>query len=102
MLILSYGKKWKQTMKEAVQLPEVIETVAEWGHLIRQYRKSHGLTLETVSGISHLSMRFLSELERGKESAELGKALKVLQMLGLELQIQPRGYSSQEHHHDPS
>ena len=37
-----------------------------------------------------ISARFLSEFERGKETAELGKALKALHTLGLEVVIQPR------------
>lgn len=67
-----------------------IKTVAELGALLRAFRKSQGLTLEKVSGLSNVSMRFLSELERGKETAELGKALATLQNLGLEVIIQPR------------
>ena len=45
------------------------------------------LTLETVSGLGNLSMRFLSEFERGKETAEIGKVLKALRTLGLEVII---------------
>jgi hypothetical protein len=32
--------------------------------------------------------RFLSELERGKASASLGKTLQVLKRLGLKIQVQ--------------
>jgi HTH-type transcriptional regulator / antitoxin HipB len=77
-----------------------IRNAAEFGTLIRRYRKNHHITLESVSGISQLSMRFLSELERGKETAELGKALKALQLLGLELIIQPRGYHDAAQHRE--
>ena len=35
-------------------------------------------------------MRFLSELERGKETAEIGKALHALRLLGLEVVLSPR------------
>ncbi len=69
-----------------------IHSSGELGALIRAFRKSQDITLETVSGLSNLSMRFLSELERGKETAELGKALAVINNLGLEIIIQPRGY----------
>lgn len=72
-----------------------IKTTSELGAIIRSFRKSQNLTLEKVSGLSNLSMRFLSELERGKETAELGKALAVLNNLGLEIIIQPRGYDQQ-------
>jgi hypothetical protein len=39
-------------------------------------------------------VRFLSELERGKETAEIGKVLRVLERLGLELVVVPRGSSA--------
>jgi HTH-type transcriptional regulator / antitoxin HipB len=69
-----------------------IKTARDLGNIMRAFRKNQNLTLEKVSGLSNLSMRFLSELERGKETAELGKVLEALNKLGLELIIQPRGY----------
>jgi hypothetical protein len=38
--------------------------------MARAHRKHQHLTLETVSGVGNLSTRFLSEFERGKETAE--------------------------------
>lgn len=57
---------------------------------MRAHRKSRGWTLRQLAQFAHLSMRFLSELERGKKTAELGKALHALQLLGLEVAIVPR------------
>ena len=68
-----------------------IRTTEELGRLARVHRKSRRLTLETVSGLGNLSTRFLSEFERGKKTAEIGKILKALRTLGLEVIIQPRG-----------
>ena len=68
-----------------------IRSAGELGQLTRAHRKQRKLTLETVSGLGNLSTRFLSEFERGKETAELGKVLQALQTLGLEVVIQPRG-----------
>lgn len=68
-----------------------VSNPAELGDLMRTMRKSQKLTLEKVANYSNLSIRFLSELERGKETAELGKALKALALLGLEVIIQLRG-----------
>lgn len=78
-------------MKE--QNPEygIIRSTEELGRVARAHRKNRRLTLETVSGLGNLSPRFLSEFERGKETAEIGKVLKALQTVGLELIIQPRG-----------
>lgn len=68
-----------------------VRSAEELGRLVRAHRKSRELTLETVSGLGNLSPRFLSEFERGKETAEIGKILKALRTLGLEVIIQPRG-----------
>jgi len=68
-----------------------VKSVAELGRCVREHRKARGLTLETVSGLSNLGPRFLSEFERGKETAEIGKVLKTLRVLGLEVVIRPRG-----------
>lgn len=69
-----------------------VKTTADLGQMMRSFRKSGGHTLETLSGLSNLGIRFLSELERGKETAEIGKALRAIEKLGLEVIIQPRGY----------
>lgn len=68
-----------------------VRSTEELGRLVRTHRKKRQLTLETVSGLGNLSPRFLSEFERGKETAEIGKVLKALRTLGLEVIIQPRG-----------
>jgi hypothetical protein len=38
-----------------------------------------------------VGIRFLSELERGKATLQIGMALEVLQLFGLELHVSPRG-----------
>jgi transcriptional regulator with XRE-family HTH domain len=68
-----------------------VRSAEELGRLVRAHRKSRHLTLETISGLGNLSPRFLSEFERGKKTAEIGKILKALRTLGLEVIIQPRG-----------
>lgn len=73
-----------------------IKTAGELGKIIRSFRKSQNFTLKKVSGITGLGMRFLSELERGKETAELGKALEILYKLGLEVTITRRGANNKK------
>ena len=80
-------------MKEQTEYG-VIRSAEELGKLARAHRKQRKLTLETISGLGNVSTRFLSEFERGKETAELGKVLKALRTLGLEVIIQPRGVAS--------
>jgi transcriptional regulator with XRE-family HTH domain len=64
---------------------EPIHTAADLGAAIRRARKSQHLTLQQLSGISGAGVRFLSELERGKPTVQLGKALEIARLLGLEL-----------------
>ena len=67
-----------------------LRSTKELGQAIREYRKSRHLTIATLSGLANVSPRFLSELERGKETAEIGKVLKVLQTLGLDIVLNSR------------
>lgn len=69
---------------------KVIST-AELGSLIRSKRKKLGYTQAQLSDYSGLSTSFISNLENGKETTELGKALFLLQLLGLDMIINDRG-----------
>jgi len=75
-----------------------IQTTEDLGRLVRAHRKGKGLTLETVSGLGNLSTRFLSEFERGKDTAEIGKILKALRTLGLDVIVQPRVGAALKNH----
>ena len=60
------------------------KTPAQLGQKIRKTRLERGLTLQSLAHRTGLSMRFLSELERGKEGASMGRVLLVAHALGLE------------------
>lgn|SRR5690554_1587710 len=62
-----------------------IRDAATLGRLIRRTRKQQSLTLETLAGLCGLSIRFLSELENGRETCSLVRVLWVLDALGIEL-----------------
>lgn len=81
-------------MAKASLQPEYgkLTSVAQLGAVLRAFRKQHGFTLQRIAGLTNVSMRFLSELERGKETAEIGKAFMLINKLGLELSIYPRGH----------
>jgi len=55
------------------------------GRLIRRARKQQGLNLETLAGLCGLSIRFLSELENGRDSCGFGRIMRVLDTLGIDL-----------------
>jgi HTH-type transcriptional regulator / antitoxin HipB len=68
-----------------------VRSVKELGALVRQRRKDAGVLQADAAAFAGVGARFLSELERGKETAEIGKVLQVLDRLGLELLVVPRG-----------
>jgi HTH-type transcriptional regulator/antitoxin HipB len=71
-----------------------IETPVDIGRLVRKRRKGAGLTLQEAAGMAGVGIRFLSELERGKPTLQLGLVLQVLQLFGLELHVHARGDSA--------
>ncbi|HEX8480144.1 MAG TPA: helix-turn-helix domain-containing protein [Telluria sp.] len=52
---------------------------------MREVRKEQGLTQLDLAGLAGLSNRFIIDLERGKETLQMQKALDVLALLGVEL-----------------
>ncbi len=70
-----------------------IRSAAEMGQRVRQKRKADKLTQAELAAISSVGTRFVSELENGKETIELAKALRVLAALGLVVHVAPRGGS---------
>ncbi len=58
------------------------ETVA-FGKLIRQRRKALGLTQIELGLLADTGERFIGELERGKPTCQLGKAMAVATRLGI-------------------
>ncbi|MBE5024305.1 helix-turn-helix transcriptional regulator [Olsenella sp. DSM 107455] len=67
-----------------------VGSVGDLAALIRSERRRQGITQADLAGLSGVGVTFLSQLENGKESAELGKALNVLTMLGIDLVAEPR------------
>lgn len=57
------------------------------GSVIRKVRKEQRLTQEQLAAACGVGIRFIRELEKGKESCYIGKALLVVKMLGIGLEI---------------
>ena len=60
-------------------------TVQEIGKQIRQTRKEQGLTQSELAMTANTATRFISDLENGKPTCEIGKALQVIQCLGIQV-----------------
>jgi y4mF family transcriptional regulator len=65
-------------------------TTQAFGEFVRKRRKELHLKQSDLALVSGTGMRFISDLENGKRTCELGKALDVLANLGVELTLTPR------------
>ena len=72
--------------------PARVKSSTELGNIVREARKRAALDQEKTADLLGVGPRFLSELERGKPSVRLGLVLKVLERLGLEVWVSPRGW----------
>lgn len=63
-----------------------IKNINELGKLIKERRKKQNITQANLAAMCGFGVRFVAELERGKETCQIGKALEVLNMLGIILE----------------
>lgn len=59
------------------------------GKLIRNTRKRLGSTQRDLALTSGTGLRFIVDLEKGKETCELGKVLTILNTLGIQMTLTP-------------
>ena len=67
-----------------------LDNTTQLGKILRQKRKEQGLTQGEVAAHCGLSTRFVSEVERGKATAEIGKVISLLKAVGVDLFALPR------------
>lgn len=65
-------------------------TPEELGKFIKKERKAMGLTQADLALTSGTGKRFISDLENGKPTCQIGKTLTVLKTLGLGLTLSSR------------
>lgn len=61
--------------------------IQEIGKLIRAERKAQGLTQGELAMTAHTASRFISDLENGKATCQIGKALQVISCLGIRIKL---------------
>lgn len=69
----------------------MITDAKSFGKAIRQRRKELGYTQAFLSDFTGLIVSFISDLENGKSTAELGKAIHLANLLGMDFILKPRG-----------
>ena len=65
-------------------------TSEAFGKFVKNRRKELKMNQSELAMVSGTGVRFISDLENGKRSCELGKALDVLTNLGIELTFKRR------------
>ena len=68
----------------------LIRSTSDLGAAVRSRRKQLGYTQAFLASYAGVSSSFLSDLENGKETIQLNKALEIISLLGMDLFIQAR------------
>ena len=69
----------------------IVHTPQDIAFLVKKRRKELGYTQSQVTAFCGGGNSFFSELENGKETLQLGKVMKVINILGLDLTVKERG-----------
>jgi transcriptional regulator with XRE-family HTH domain len=70
------------------QSDDLISSMTELGDLVRASRLAQGLTRDELSIATGLSPKFITHIEAGKPTAQIGKVLHLLGELGMTLRAQ--------------
>lgn len=68
-----------------------ISETTEFGKAIRARRRELGYTQAYLSEFSGLSVSFISDVENGKKTIELGKSIYLVNLLGMDIELISRG-----------
>jgi y4mF family transcriptional regulator len=63
------------------------QSAAEIGRIVATARRHRGLTQNQLAGELGVTQKWLSEIERGKDTAHIGRVLQVLSFLGVRLEV---------------
>ena len=69
---------------------EILDVIS-LGSAIKERRKELNYTQKFLSEVTGLSSSFISDLEHGKETTEIGKVLFLINTLGLNFILEKRG-----------
>jgi len=68
-----------------------VRSTTDIGSLIRKKRVGLGMTQSQLADITGNGTRFISDLENGKQTMQIGKVLDTLQVLGFDVHVSARG-----------
>ena len=64
-----------------------IQDSAALGRKVRELRREQKVTQAQLAGLANTGVRFISDLENGKETCQIGKMLRVLRTLGVNMLV---------------
>ena len=67
-----------------------INDTSEFGKVLKKRRKELKYTQRDLSEFTGFSISYLSDLENGKQTTELGKAIYIANLLGIDILLQER------------
>jgi HTH-type transcriptional regulator/antitoxin HipB len=68
----------------------IVQTADELTQIVRARRIELGLTQEDLAGVIGMHRAFVSQFERGKLSVRFEYVLRLVQALGLDIELRPR------------
>lgn len=76
--------------------PQQISNVRDLGQKVLQRRKELGISQIELAGLAHCGHRFIRELEQGKESIRMGKALELCALLNIQFFMDSPSHQQEE------
>ncbi|MFT4564357.1 MAG: HTH-type transcriptional regulator/antitoxin HipB [Gammaproteobacteria bacterium] len=64
----------------------------EFGRQIRLQRRQHGLRQAELAAMAGVGTRFVSDLENGKSTLELGRVIRVADIVGLSISVNRKSW----------
>ncbi|MCH4014282.1 MAG: helix-turn-helix domain-containing protein [Solobacterium sp.] len=68
-----------------------VNNAKDFGQALRRRRKEKHYTQQDIAEAACVSTSFISDLENGKPTCELEKAIYIANMLGIDTILHPRG-----------
>ncbi len=75
---------------------DIISGLEQLARQVRRQRRLSRLTQTELAGLAGVGLRFVSDLENAKPGLEIGRVLRVIRMLGLQLSVAPRVWPEAE------
>ena len=65
----------------------ILKDSRTFGAAVRSYRKKQGATQIQLAATANTGVRFIGDLENGKPTVQLDKALRVAYILGMKIEV---------------